>query len=172
MVDVRLVLGWAWCHLQQPPGPGLHQRPPPAPGRGPHDTAAALDTCYTAPCPAHLPRPPSSGLRRAPWLGDCEASVRRLEDMWQLGWVAMATPGTIHNTHGDTSSALPASRLHTSPVSGDTQMSELTVLIILRSKANESNLLSCDAMINDVYTIVCSVPEEFCIGNKAVSLAL
>ena len=92
--------------------------------------------------------------------------------MWQLGWVAMATPGTIHNTHGDTSSALPASRLHTSPVSGDKQMSELTVLIILRSKANESNLLSCDAMINDVYTIVCSVPEEFCIGNKAVSLAL
>ena len=63
-------------------------------------------------------------------------------------------------------------RLHTSPVSGDTQMSELTVLIKLRSKANESNLLSCDAMINDVYNIVCSVPEESCIGNKAVSLAL
>ena len=100
--------------------------------------------------------------------------MRRLEDMWQLGWVAMATPGTIHNTHGDTSSALPASRLHTSPVSGDTQMSELTVLIILRSKANESNLLSCDAMIIMMFMFIplsAVYLQEFCSGNKAVSLA-
>ena len=47
-------------------------------------------------------------------------------------------------------------------------MSELTVLIKTQIEI-KSNPLSCDAMINDVYTIVCGVSNEFCIG-KAVSL--
>ena len=150
-------------------GPASSSLAPAPPGHGPHDTAAALDTCYTAPCPAHLPRPPwpldtvtlSSGIVRPVFGG------QRTCGSWAG---SHGDPGSIHNTLGDTSSGPslpPTSTPLQSP--GNNRCRSLQSWSKLRSKLNQ---IHCHVMLwlmMFICTIVCGVSNEFCIG-KAVSL--
>ena len=125
-------------------GPASISLAPAPPGHGPHDTAAALDTCYTAPCPAHLPRPPwpldtvtlSSGIVRPVFGG------QRTCGSWAG---SHGDPGSIHNTLGDTSSGPslpPTSTPLQSP--GNNRCRSLQSWSKLRSKLNQ---IHCHVML-------------------------